>query len=96
MEQRGGRLGLATLKASEMAGCGGGIYALRSARHGGRTAADGGAQEIMRAYRKTPQVAAHGEEQAKRWLADGLKAAGLMAKDLSALKGSDLRKLALA
>lgn len=49
-----------------------------------------------RAYRKTPQVAAHGEEQAKRWLADGLKAAGLMAKDLSALKGSDLRKLALA
>jgi len=49
-----------------------------------------------RAYRKTPQVTAHGEEQAKRWLADGLKAAGLMAKDLSALKGSDLRKLALA
>ena len=49
-----------------------------------------------RAYRKTPQATAHGEEQAKRWLADGLKAAGLMAKDLSALKGSDLRKLALA
>jgi hypothetical protein len=49
-----------------------------------------------RAYRKTPQVTAHGEEQAKRWLADGLKAAGLMAKDLSALKGSDLRKLAIA
>jgi len=49
-----------------------------------------------RAYRKTPQVTAHGEEQAKRWLAAGLKAAGLMAKDLSALKGSDLRKLALA
>lgn len=49
-----------------------------------------------RAYRKAPQVTAHSEEQAKRWLADGLKAAGLMAKDLSALKGSDLRKLALA
>lgn len=49
-----------------------------------------------RAYRKTPQVTAHGEEQAKRWLAAGLKAAGLLAKDLSALKGSDLRKLALA
>jgi len=49
-----------------------------------------------RAYRKTPQVTAHSEEQAKRWLADGLKAAGLMAGDLPALKGSDPRKLALA
>jgi hypothetical protein len=27
----------------------------------------------------------HSEEQAERWLADGLKAAGLMAKDLPAL-----------
>jgi hypothetical protein len=49
-----------------------------------------------RAYRKTPQVTAHGEEQAKRWLAEGLKAAGLMARDLPGLKGSDPRKLALA
>jgi hypothetical protein len=51
---------------------------------------------MSRAYRKAPQVTAHSEEQAERWLADGLKAAGLMAKDLPALKGSDPRKLALA
>ena len=49
-----------------------------------------------RACRKTPQMAAHSEEQAKKWLAEGLIAAGLMAKDLPALKGSDPRKLALA
>ena len=49
-----------------------------------------------RAYRRTPQVTAHGEEQAERWLAAGLKAAGLVAKDLPGLKGSDPRKLALA
>ncbi len=49
-----------------------------------------------RAYRKTPQVTTHSEEQAKRWMAEGLKTAGLLAKDLAALKGSDPRKLALA
>ena len=49
-----------------------------------------------RAYRKTPQVAAHSEEQAGRWLAEGLQAAGLAEKDLSGMKGSDPRKLALA
>ncbi len=49
-----------------------------------------------RAYRKAPQVTAHGEEQARRWLAEGLEAAGLMAEDLPGLKGTDLRKLALA
>ena len=49
-----------------------------------------------RAYRKAPQVTAHGEEQARRWLAEGLEAAGLVVKDLPGLKGSDLRKLALA
>jgi len=53
-------------------------------------------KRMSRAYRKAPQVTAHSEEQAERWLADGLKAAGLMAKDLPALKGSDPRKLALA
>jgi len=53
-------------------------------------------KRMSRAYRKAPQVTAHSEEQAERWLADGLKAAGLMAKDLAALKGSDPRKLALA
>jgi len=49
-----------------------------------------------RAYRKTPQVKAHGEEQAERWLTAGMKAAGLLAQDLLGLKGSDPRKLALA
>ncbi len=49
-----------------------------------------------RAYRRTPQVMAHSEEQARRWLTEGLKAAGLVAKDLPGLKGSDPRKLALA
>ena len=49
-----------------------------------------------RAYRKNPQVTAHSEEQAERWLAEGLQLAGLVAKDLQGLKGSDPRKLALA
>jgi hypothetical protein len=49
-----------------------------------------------RAYRRTPQVMAHSEEQARRWLTEGLKAAGLVAKDLPGMKGSDPRKLALA
>ena len=49
-----------------------------------------------RAYRKTPQVTAHSEEQAERWLDEGLTAAGLVVKDLSGLKGSDPRKLVLA
>jgi REP element-mobilizing transposase RayT len=49
-----------------------------------------------RAYRKTPQVASHSEGQAECWLAEGLQAAGLAAKNLSGLKGSDPRKLALA
>ena len=49
-----------------------------------------------RAYRKTPQSTAHSEDQAGRWLQEGLKAAGLMTEDLPALKGSDPRKLALA
>ncbi len=51
---------------------------------------------MSRAYRKSPQVTVHSEEQAQRWLVEGLKAAGLAAKDLAGLKGSDPRKLALA
>jgi putative transposase len=51
---------------------------------------------MTRAYRRAPQVTAHSEEQAERWLIDGLKAAGLAANDLAGLKGSDPRKLALA
>ncbi|MFC7339705.1 hypothetical protein ACFQY0_21145, partial [Haloferula chungangensis] len=46
--------------------------------------------------RKTPQVTSHGEEQAKRWLKEGLHAAGMVPKELPQLKGSDPRKLALA
>lgn len=53
-------------------------------------------KRLSRAYRKTPQVKAHGEEQAERWLAEGLQVAGLVGKDLPGLKGSDPRKLALA
>ena len=51
---------------------------------------------MSRVYRKAPQVTAHSEQQARRWLVEGLKAAGLVAKDLAGLKGSDPRKLALA
>ncbi len=36
------------------------------------------------------------EKQAKRWLSEGLKAAGLKSRELGDLKGSDPRKLALA
>jgi len=39
---------------------------------------------------------AHGEEHAQRWIKDGLAAAGLVAKDLPGMKGSDPRKLVLA
>ncbi|MEY5011076.1 MAG: hypothetical protein RLZZ253_2215 [Verrucomicrobiota bacterium] len=46
--------------------------------------------------RRSPQVKSHGEEQAERWLEEGLKTAGLDVKDLRALKGSDPRKLVLA
>lgn len=49
-----------------------------------------------RAYRKAPQVTAHSEQQAERWLKGGLKAAGLAASDLQGMKGSDPRKLAIA
>jgi hypothetical protein len=53
-------------------------------------------KSVTRAYRKAPQVTAHSVAQAERWLAEGLQAAGLVAKDLAGLKGSDPRKLALA
>jgi len=39
---------------------------------------------------------AHDEAEARRLLEEGLRAAGLSRKDLSALKGSDLRKVAIA
>jgi REP element-mobilizing transposase RayT len=49
-----------------------------------------------RASQRTPQATAHGEEQAKQWLKDGLAAAALGAKDLPHMKGSAPQKLALA
>ena len=49
-----------------------------------------------RAYHRTPQTQDHSQEQAERWLKDGLKAAGLDAHQVTRLKGSDPRKLALA
>lgn len=49
-----------------------------------------------RGHRRGPQAHAHGEDQAERWLASGLKAAGLKTSELAGLKGSDPRKLALA
>ena len=49
-----------------------------------------------RAYRRAPQVLDHGQQQAELWLRAGLKAAGLDAQQVTQLKGSDPRKLALA
>jgi hypothetical protein len=60
-------------------------------RAGGRSGGRG-----IGGYRKAPQVIAHGEEQARRWLAEGLEAAGQVVIDPPGLKGSDLRRLALA
>lgn len=45
--------------------------------------------------RSTPALA-HGEQQAKAWLNDGLKAAGLVLQNLESIKGSDDRKVLLA
>lgn len=53
-------------------------------------------QRPSRSYRRVPEVVAHGQEQAERWLAQGLEAAGLTRGELGGLKGSDPRKLALA
>jgi len=49
-----------------------------------------------RAYKRTPEIVAHGDRQAERWLEEGLKAAGLTPEDLGKSGGSDPRKLALA
>ncbi len=50
----------------------------------------------MKEQKRSPQATAHSEEQAGRWLEEGLKAAGLIERDLPGLKGSDPRKLAMA
>lgn len=49
-----------------------------------------------RAYRKPREVRAHSEQQAERWLLQGLRAAGVDPTELERLKGSGPRKLALA
>ena len=49
-----------------------------------------------RAYATALEVRAHGTQQAERWLAEGLAAAGLSEADLPMLKSTDPRKLALA
>ena len=51
---------------------------------------------VSRAYRRTPQHLAHGEQEAARLLEEGLAAAGLRASELEVLPGSDPRKLAIA
>ncbi len=49
-----------------------------------------------RAYGKDALVREHGERQAQAWLSQGLKAAGIKAAELDAVKGSDARKVLLA
>jgi hypothetical protein len=49
-----------------------------------------------RAYRGSPESRAHGEREALRLLAEGMEAAGLDARELGKLKGSDARKVAIA
>ncbi len=49
-----------------------------------------------RGYRGSRESRAHGEQEALRLLAEGMKAAGLDAGDLRRLKGSDPRKVAIA
>lgn len=48
------------------------------------------------AYKHSPQTQAHGLEKAEVYVMEGLAAAGLNEKDLAAMKGSDIRKVALA
>ncbi len=49
-----------------------------------------------RTYRSAPPFRAHDEREAQRLLDGGLAAAGLSAKELDSLPGSDVRKVALA
>src|SRR6266404_3541069 len=49
-----------------------------------------------RTYRSAPLFRAHDERQAQRLLDGGLAAAGLSARELDSLPGSDVRKVALA
>jgi len=47
-------------------------------------------------YRASLESRAHGEHEARRLLAEGLDAAGIGARDLATLRGSDPRKVAIA
>ncbi|MGA3171316.1 MAG: transposase [Chthoniobacteraceae bacterium] len=49
-----------------------------------------------RDYRSSLESRAHGEQEALRLLAEGLEAAGLRPGELKGLKGSDVRKVAIA
>ena len=49
-----------------------------------------------RAYQRSAQNLAHGEQQAEQWIGEGLKIAGVDARQLAALVGSDARKVTLA
>ena len=49
-----------------------------------------------RTYRSAPLFQAHNEKEARRLLKGGLTAAGLSARELDSLPGSDVRKVALA
>ena len=49
-----------------------------------------------RTYRSSSLFRAHDEGEAQRLLDGGLAAAGLSAKELDSLPGSDVRKVALA
>jgi putative transposase len=56
----------------------------------------GGKSPKSRGYERAPQRRSHSLDEAERWLHEGLKAAGLKTTDLPRLKGSDVRKVALA
>ena len=59
-------------------------------------AGNGIATRRNRTYRSAPLFQAHNEKEARRLLEGGLAAAGLSARELDSLPGSDVRKGALA
>ncbi len=53
-------------------------------------------REEIGTYRSAPLFQAHNEKETRRLLEGGLAAAGLSARELESLPGSDVRKVALA
>jgi putative transposase len=51
---------------------------------------------VSRGYQRSNEKQAYGEQQAERWLAEGLSAAGLDEDEVQRLPGSDGRKAAIA